>query len=164
MKTKSRSLVYYTTDLLNSTEDIASAGHTEVDIVIPTVVNIDNKIHTNFLKQATEKYPVIQKHLELEKHTLGKNSYVDVARYGNNKIYFCQMFCDRNTKHRNINYIHLVNCMVGVRNFCLQNKDKRTEIHSPKFGTSCSGGRWSTISDLIQDCWQGLPVYIYRNS
>ena len=66
--------------------------------------------------------------------------------------------------HRNINYIHLVNCMVGVRNFCLQNKDKRTEIHAPKFGTSCSGGRWSTISDLIQDCWQGLPVYIYRDT
>ena len=110
-----------------------------------------------------ERYPIIEQHLELEKHTLGKNSYVNIARFGNSKIYFCQMFCDRNTQFRNINYIHLVNCMVGVRNFCLQNKDKRTEIHAPKFGTACSGGRWSTISDLIQDCWQGLPVYIYRN-
>ena len=163
MKTKSRSLVYYTTDLLNCTEDIASAGHAEVDIVIPTVVNIDNKIHTNFLKTAAEKYPVIEQHLSLEKHTLGKNSYVNVARFGNRKIHFCQMFCDKNTRHRNINYIHLVNCMVGVRNFCLQNKEKRTEIHAPKFGTSCYGGRWSTIADLIQDCWQGLPVYIYRD-
>lgn len=168
MKTKiANNLIYYNSDLISSVDSIISNTNTEIDIVIPNISNLDTSIKTTFIKQATIKYPIIQDMLEVQKHCLGKNCYIKVKRTGNNNIYFCQMFCDRQHKIKNINYIHLVNCMVDVRNFCLDIKrktDKKIEIHCPKFGTEISGGRWSTISDLISDCWSGIPTFIYRNN
>jgi hypothetical protein len=79
------------------------------------------------------------------------------------------MYCEQTkSKHRHINYMHLVNCMLQIRNFCFKKnkEDKRVEIHCPKDGLSKHGGRWNTITDLIEDCWinQGLHTFIYRNN
>jgi hypothetical protein len=160
-------LGYYDTDLLSNVTSIVSNNTTEIDIVIPNISNIDTTIKTNFLRGAIEKFPIIQTTLDIQKYNLGKNCYIKTQRIMNNNIYFCQMFCDKNSRNRNINYIHLVNCMVDIRNFCLEIKrktEKQIEIHCPKFGTGISGGRWSTISDLMTDCWYGIPTFIYTKS
>lgn len=161
------SLSYYDTNLISNVINIVANTNTEIDIVIPNISNLDTTINTNFLHVATEKFPIIKDTLAVQKHSLGKNLYIKTQRTMNNNIYFCQMFCDKNSKYRNINYIHLVNCMLDVRNFCLETKrktDKQIEIHCPKFGTGISGGRWSTILDLITDCWNGIPTFIYTKN
>lgn len=168
MHTKTQSsIVYYSQDLLDSLVSLIKNTNTEKDIIVPNISNIDNKIQNNFLKRSISKYNSIQETLNVQKHQLGKNCFVKVERINNNNIYFCQMFCDKLSKSRNINYIHLVNCMIDIRNFCVNIKkkeDKNVEIHAPKFGTGISGGRWSTITDLIEDCWSGIPTFIYKDN
>lgn len=158
---------YYTKDLFDSISEIISNKNQEQDIIIPNISNIDFNTKSRFTIMAEERYPVIANEIQAQKHQLGQNLFIKADRINNNNIYFCQMFCDRNSRFKNINYIHLVSCMIGVRSFCsnIKNKeDKHIEIHAPKFGAGKSGGRWSTISDLINDCWQGIPTFIYRNN
>jgi hypothetical protein len=167
MKTKTQSnIIYYTGNLFDNINEQINNTKIEKDIIIPNISNIDLKIKTGFLKQAITIYPVIQEALEVQQYKLGKNCLIRVKRVDNNNLYFCQMFCDKHSKFRNINYIHLINCMIDVRNFCLDLKkssDKNIEIHAPRFGTAMSGGRWSTIADLIDDCWFGIPVFVYKD-
>lgn len=168
MKTIShKKIVYYDTDLFDDILSLASDTHTEKDIIVPNVSNIDPNTMTSFQKRAMQIYPAIQDNIDVQKHNLGQNCFIKVYRKNNNNIYFCQMFSDKNNKLKNINYIHLVNCMIGVRNFCFDIKgkeEKQVEIHCPKFGTGVSGGKWPTIADLITDCWNGIPTFVYRKN
>lgn len=161
------SINYYTKNLFESISEIINNKSKETDIIVPNISNVDFKIKSPFIINAESKYPAITNELQIQKHQLGQNLFIKTSRINNNNLYFCQMFCDKNTRFKNINYIHLVSCMIDVRNFCLKIKnqeDKNVEIHAPKFGTGKSGGRWTTISDLINDCWQGIPTFIYRNN
>jgi hypothetical protein len=168
MAVKTRTdLVYYSGDLFETINSLINNNNTEKNIIVPNISNITTNIQTRFFKTAIAKYPIIQETTFVQQHKLGQNSFIKVARKGNSNIYFCQMFCDKPNKYKNINYIHLVNCMIDVRNFCINLKrkeDKIIEIHAPKFGVGISGGRWSTISDLIEDCWYGIPTFVYKDN
>jgi len=153
-------------DIFDSIENILNDKNKSRDVIVPNISNIDLSIVTSFYKQASLKYPIIEQTVSANKNILGNSSIIEVKKKHNNTLYFCQMFCDRKSRIKNIHYAHLVNCMIDLRKFCiLKNKKEYTtiEIHAPKFGTGISGGRWSTISDLISDCWYGIPTFIYRN-
>lgn len=160
------SITYYNTKLFDNIKSMVNNQKIEKDIIIPNVSNIDSTIQNDFLIKATNEYPSMQGTINLQKYPLGTNSITKVYRANNNNVYFCQMFADKRKKPRNINYIHLVNCMIDIRNFCLNMKkkeDKTIEIHAPRFGLDRSGGKWSTIVDLIEDCWSGIPVFVYKD-
>jgi hypothetical protein len=66
---------------------------------------------------------------------------------------------------RPLNYGALVYCMNQVRSYIkdLESNTEmsRIEIHAPKFGSGLAGGNWNFISDLIEDIWYDIPVFIY---
>ena len=134
------------------------------DIVIPNICNINCNIVTNFYKKACEYYPIIHQYTLAENHYLGRCSILKVQKENNNTLWFCQMFTDKASKYKNMNYMYLQNCLVELRRFCFNMIKKEylnVEIHSIKFGTGVSGGRWSTVSDLISDTLQGIPTFIH---
>lgn len=134
------------------------------DIVVPHICNIDCNVTTNFYKKACEYYPTIHQFTLAENHNLGRCSILKVKKEHNNTLWFCQMFTDKTSKYKNINYMYLQNCLVELRRFCLTSIKKEylnLEIHTIKFGTGISGGRWSTVSDLISDSLQGIPTFVH---
>jgi hypothetical protein len=48
-----------------------------------------------------------------------------------------------------------------AKNLQANNETNKVEIHAPKFGSGLAGGNWNFISELINDVWYDLQVYIY---
>ena len=50
-----------------------------------------------------------------------------------------------------------------IKQYIKQNfdQDHNVQIHAPKFGSGLAGGNWNFISCLIEDIWDGIPVFIY---
>lgn len=136
-----------------------------LDIIIPHVCNSSGKFDTGFSCILAKKFPEVKANYEiLHNYKLGENQKV---RSGN-KI-FINMICQngniRKNNQRPINYFHLMRCMLDVRHFIKTNYSdseiKTFQIHCPKFGTGSSGGNWNFISDLIEDAWGDLGVFVY---
>lgn len=164
MKTYIDQYRYSKDDIISKVQQIIKNNSYELDIIIPYTCDINNLNNNTFFNIATQHFKKLETNTSLQQHKLGQINMINVAKHNNNNLYFCQMFTDKKNKYRNINYIHLINCMLEIRNICakIRQQDKRIEIHAPKFGTGTSGGRWSTIVDLVTDCWSGIPVYIYN--
>lgn len=140
----------------------------EVDIIIPNVFNVDPHTINSFTRSVIDRWPTIKDNLYLQKHSLGQNNYIEIFRQKNNRLFLCQMFTDTKKKHgkKNINYAYLTHCLLQVRQRChhaKNNQGREMQIHCPKFGTENSGGRWTTVLDLITDYWSGIPTFIYSN-
>tara|TARA_R100000278_G_scaffold58246_3_gene47850 strand:+ start:1409 stop:1936 length:528 start_codon:yes stop_codon:yes gene_type:complete len=162
-------------NILDSIRDIASGkvmtaidAYKECDIIVPVACNISNNKTTGLLKEASYVFPVLKTSEYEGKQKLGQSNFIKVGTFKNNNIYFCKMFVGKHQRHRrNINYAHLVKCMLDIRNAATNLKkkfDKDIQIHCSKQDigiTNTFGGKWSTISDLIKDCWQGMEVTIY---
>lgn len=165
MKTYTEKYAYNTKeDILTKIQQTIHTNSYELDIIVPYTCDINPNISNVFFKSATQHFKTLLTNTSLQQHKLGQINLINVAKHHNNNIYFCQMFTDKKSRYRSINYIHLINCMLEIRNICfkIKTQDKTVEIHSPKFGIGLSGGRWSTIADLITDCWNGIPTYIYN--
>jgi len=163
IKTRYNILSYYSSDLLDSINNIAENTNTDTSIIVPNIGE------SSFFKKISQEFPIIKDAIGVQKRNLGESTIIKILKAKYSDIYFCQMYCEQTkSKHRHINYMHLVNCMLQIRNFCFKKnkEDKRVEIHCPKDGLSKHGGRWNTITDLIEDCWinQGLHTFIYRNN
>lgn len=170
-------LPYYVSEenILDKIRDIASGkcnntmqAYKECDIIVPVVCNISNNKMTEFMQEAGNLFPVLKTFVYEGKQKLGQTNFIKAGAFKNNNIYFCKMFTNKHQRHRrNINYAHLVKCMLDIRNISLNLKkkiDKDVQIHCHKESLgigSSSGGKWNTISDLIKDCWQGMEVTIY---
>jgi len=154
--------------LFDSIKNIASNQLFECDIIVPNVCNIDTKQGSPFMQESQRVFPKL---LGLDVHgrqKLGFNQYIEVARYKKNRIFFCNMYAEKHRKNkRNLNYLYLFNCMIHLRNLCYESKkntDRLIKIHSRKdaFGINNNrGGKWSTISDILADCWNGIEVVIH---
>ena len=156
-------------DIFDNIRDIASNQLYERTIIVPSTCNINVTQMTNFLKTAQQIFPALLGSNIGGKQQLGKNHFVEVGSFKNNKIYFCNMYTDKNRRsNRKINYLALFNCMNEIRNICLNLKhkqDRSVEIHCQKDALgigSRSGGRWSTVSDMIADCWNGIKVTVHE--
>lgn len=149
--------------------DIASNHLYEKTILVPSVCNVNFEKVTDFIVEAQKVFPSLLAYTINGKQRLGHNSFIEAETIKNNKIYFCNMYAEKNRKgFRNINYLHLFSCMLEIRNICFNLKtkqDRNVEIHCPKNALGIhnySGGRWSTISDMIADCWSGINITIYE--
>lgn len=159
--------VFCKLNLLDNVTEILSHNN-ETDIIVPNVFNVDPKIINGFTRSIIDKWPSIQNNLYLQKHALGQNNYIEILNRKNNRLFLCQMFTDIKKRHskKNINYAYLTQCLLQVRQRCHHAKnthDREIQIHCPKFGTGNSGGRWSTILDLITDYWSGIPTFFYSH-
>lgn len=160
--------VFYKSNLLDQVEKVLVNENKELDIIIANVCNINPKILNGFTKTLISRFPNIADNLSIQKHDLGQNNYIQVSKNNNSRLFFCQMFTDRKNQKtkKNINYVYLSQCLLQVRQQCHHAKkdlDKEVQIHCPKFGTGHSGGRWSTILDMVTDYWDGIPTFFYTH-
>jgi hypothetical protein len=135
------------------------------DIIIPHVCNNNGKFDSGFASILAKKHPEVKINYELlHNYKLGDNQKVKLG----NRI-FINMICQNGYIQKNnprpLNYFNLVKCMADVKHFIKNNYSdseiKTFQIHCPKFGTGSSGGNWNFISDLIEDVWGDLDVFVY---
>jgi hypothetical protein len=141
-------------------------------VIIPHVCNNANVFGAGFAAAVAEKFPIVKENFNLlgNKAKLGQIQNIDVLcnkLYGNrlvvsNMIAQNGLFSPKN--NRPLNYGALCFCMTEVRNLVksLSKSDtNKVEIHAPKFGSGLAGGDWKFISELINDIWNGIDVYVY---
>jgi len=137
----------------------------KIDIIIPHVCNNNGKFNTGFASILGKKYPEVKVNYEISHaYKMGENQRVKVG----NKV-FINMICQNGEIGRNnsrpLNYFSLARCLAEVRYFIKNTYNdsdiKTCQIHCPKFGTGSSGGNWNFISDLIEDVWVDLDVFVY---
>ena len=159
----------------NIFEDIRSrisAEQNGATVIVPHICNNINAFGAGFAGQVAEFYPEVKANFHMlgQKAKLGHTQFITVKsdkKYGHS-IIFANMISQNkllNAKNkRPLNYAALVYCMNQVRSYAkeLQAKsDYKIEIHSPKFGSGLAGGNWNFISELINDVWYDLPVFVY---
>lgn len=154
-------------DLFDDIKNIASNQMFESDIIVPNVCYANNK-PTFFLEEAQRVFPNLLSLDICGKQKLNTNQYVEAARFKTNRIFFCNMYTEVPSKFsRSLNYMYLFNCMMQIRQVCTESKkqkDKNVKIHTTKEALGVggkSGGRWTTISDFISDCWNDIEVTIH---
>ena len=163
LKKRYNSLFYYTSDLIDSVISSTNNSPVETSIVIP---NMGSGV---FFRKTADKFPILSKSLDIQKKRPGEISTTEIFKSQHNNVYFCQLYSEKQQSNssRSIDYIFLCKAMLNLRYFCFRKhttEERRVEIHLPKSIASV-GGRWSTVADLIEDCWvdQGIPTFIYRN-
>lgn len=139
----------------------------DIDILIPHVCNNLGKFSGGFAKIFANKFPEVKINYEIaSNYKLGENQKIKSG----NKV-FINMIAQNGEHHRGntrpLNYFCLVKCMADIRNYVKTNygdiDHKKCQIHCPKIGTGSSGGNWSFISDLIEDIWGDLDVFVYSH-
>lgn len=142
-------------------------------VVIPHVCNNVNGFGSGFAGSVAETYPIVKENF----HLLGKNAVLGYVQFvvvkedpsTKNKLVFANMIAQNGIvsydNPRPLHYPSLVKCMERVKQYCFDlskiNDNNPVEIHAPKFGSGLAGGNWYFISDLINDIWYDLNVYIY---
>lgn len=143
-------------------------------VIIPHVCNNINAFGAGFAGQVAEEFPAVKINFHMLGNTtkLGQVQYVSVAKNPThrNEMIFANMIAQNkllsHTNPRPLNYGALVHAMTDVKNYIQRIKQHNPdidniEIHAPKFGSGLAGGNWDFISDLINDIWTNIPVYIY---
>lgn len=142
------------------------------NIIIPHVCNNKGVFGGGFTGGIAKYYPVVQQNYQLlgKKCVLGYTQFVEVKhnRETNKKIIFANMIAQNGTISRNnpkpINYYSLCLCMKSVIDYISTNLDSsETQIHAPKFGSGLAGGNWNLISELIDNIWPNLTIFIYQH-
>ena len=143
-------------------------------ILLPHVCNNIDLFGGGFAAAIGSKYPIVKENYHLlGKSFLGKNPghtqfiTVEQNKQYNSKLVVANMIAQNGTisnkNKRPLNYLSLCKSMINVRQYIKQNfdQDQNVQIHAPKFGSGLAGGNWAFISCLIEDIWDGIPVFIY---
>jgi hypothetical protein len=157
-------------DIINSRIEAANNGST---VLVPHVCNNVNAFGAGFAGQVAEIYPEVKANF----HLLGKNAKLGQSQFvavKTDKLYkhqiiFANMIAQNSLissqNTRPLNYGALVYAMFDVRSYVKKLEQKlettKIEIHAPKFGSGLAGGNWNFVSNLIEDIWYDIPVYIY---
>lgn len=171
--TKKNTAVPITTDnIFDVAMERVNATSNGSTVIIPHVCNNVNVFGAGFAAAVAEKFPIVKENFHLlgTKAKLGHIQNINVLHnklYGNtliisNMIAQNGLFNPKN--NRPLNYGALCFCMTEIRNLVktLSKSDtNKVEIHAPKFGSGLAGGDWRFISELINDIWNGIDVYIY---
>jgi hypothetical protein len=142
-------------------------------IFVPHVCNNMGSFGAGFAKHIGEKFPIVKENfLMLTKIDckLGKVQFVKALENAKHKqkLVIANMISQNGfisrSNPRPINYASLVYCMTEIKHVCdkLISEDVNVEIHCPKFGSGLAGGNWNFITNLIEDIWNTMPVYIYN--
>jgi hypothetical protein len=143
-------------------------------VIVPHVCNNVNAFGAGFAGQVAEKFPIVKVNFHLlgSKARLGHTQFVNTHIEPNYKhaITFANMIAQNKTigpkNPRPLNYGSLVTCMYEIKSyihsFKKNNEDQKIEIHAPKFGCGLAGGQWDFVSELINDIWNDVPVFIYQ--
>lgn len=106
------------------------------------------------------KYPIVKEKNKCT--TLGINEIIHIHPH--------LMVVNMTSQHKTIRevkkpirYKSLVECMVGVADRVQQLKPyaDRVEIHAPRFGSDRAKGNFAFITELIEELWSDIPVFIY---
>ena len=142
--------------------------NTSTNILVPFVSSDNIDFSNRFIKASFDRYKGFETNFTLNKPVIGKVDFFNVktTKY-KNSIIFASMPCHHMKSYgRKINYGELASCMHQIKNTIKRSKTSndefKIEIHSPKFGTGVSGGDWRIISELINDVWSNLGVFIYE--
>lgn len=142
-------------------------------VVIPHVCNNVNAFGAGFAGQLSDIYPQVKSNFHMlgNKARLGHTQFVvaETNDKSKHKIIIANMISQNKLiNHQNsrpLNYGALVYSMTQVRSYIkdLENNSdiNKIEIHAPKFGSGLAGGNWNFISELINDIWYDIPVFIY---
>lgn len=153
--------------------DLAIDRTSTSTILVPHVCNNVNAFGAGFAGYIASRYPHVKENFHLlgNKAKLGYVQFVDIFhnKSTDNKVIVANMISQNglisHDNRRPLNYFSLCSCMSLVRNSIkdLINKDPSTtiEIHAPKFGSGLAGGDWKFITNLIEDIWINIPIYIY---
>jgi hypothetical protein len=143
----------------------------QYNIIVPHVCNNKGIFGGGFTAGIVKHYPIVQQNYQLlgKKCVLGYTQFVVAKhnKYTDKQIIFANMIAQNGTISKNnpkpINYYALCLCMKSVSDYISSNLDiSETQIHAPKFGSGLAGGNWNLISELIFDCWNKIPVFIYE--
>lgn len=157
-------------ELINNRISLGANGST---VIVPHVCNNINAFGAGFAGEVANIYPEVKANFHMlgQQAKLGHTQFISVKtdpKY-RHQIIFANMIAQNklinSQNKRPLNYAALVYCMNQVKTFAknMQQGIEKTkvEIHAPKFGSGLAGGNWNFISDLINDIWFDLPVYIY---
>ncbi len=158
-------------DILDSAKKRLSDTNSAT-VIVPHVCNNINLFGAGFANYLANRYPIVKENFHMlgNQAKLGHVQYVKIAKDNlyHNELIVGNMIAQNKTisqsNRRPLNYEALVRCMISVRNYAmdLKNKDLCVEIHCPKFGSGLAGGNWQFIENLMNDIWYNIPVYVYR--
>ena len=160
-------------DIFDIINNRISSGINGSSVIVPHICNNVNAFGAGFAGCVAENYPEVKANFHMlgQKAKLGQTQFITVKtdKVYRHSIVFANMIAQHKlinlSNKRPLNYGALVYCMSEVRSFAkkLQNNSDKCniEIHCPKFGSGLAGGNWSFVSDLIDDIWSDLPVFVY---
>lgn len=171
---KNKNIIHYlNTDLFSSIQEIIKSNTSNTAIIVPHVCNNINLFGAGFAAAVANRFPIVKENFHMlgNKSKLGYVQYVQVAQ--NTKLHkqviianmIAQNGVASHDYHRPLNYEYLVKCMINVREYIHQIKDKyeySVSIHAPKFGCGLAGGKWEFIASLIQDIWDKENIFVYN--
>lgn len=162
-------------DLFTYVDILIKEGNSGSSVIVPHVCNNINSFGAGFALAVSKHYPIVKENYHMLGNTFLKNNlgYVQFIEVANNltfghKLIFANMIAQDGiigpNNPRPLNYLSLCKSMISVKNYATQHfehKDKKVQIHAPKFGSGLSGGNWSFISELIKDIWNNIDIFIY---
>lgn len=179
MKTKSRNksntIIYTDKEIFESSINRILSKENGSTVIIPHVCNNVNTFGAGFANAVAKKFPIVKENFHLlTQPNLGQNQFISVLQdkqYGH-ELFIVNMIAQNGlfgpNNPRPLNYAALTFCMHDIKNRAKKIKNKLenscVEIHAPKFGSGLAGGEWKFISEIINDLWLGIPVYVYELS
>lgn len=160
-------------DIFTQALSAVNGQHNGTSIFIPHVCNNINLFGAGFAAQVADKFPTVKDNFHLlgQKSKLGyvQNVLVTENKSYGHRLYICNMIAQNGVKgpknNRPLNYGALCYCMNDIKNFIVHLKKNgdinKVQIYAPKFGSGLAGGNWNFITNLIEDIWSNIEVYIY---
>lgn len=168
----SQKIIYQNGDILSYCKDRMNSSNLGASIIIPHVCNNINTFGAGFSGYISNRYPGVKENFHMlgNQAKLGNVQYITVEKniVLRHELIVANMIAQNKTisqtNPRPLNYEALIKCMVNIRNYALKLQDNETdvELHCPKFGSGLAGGNWLFISDLIEDVWNNIPVFVYN--
>lgn len=172
-KNEDRFIIVKNANIFDTISNRITAGQNGATVIVPHVCNNINAFGAGFAGHVAQVYPEVKANFHMlgNQAKLGHSQFINVKtdKLYRHSIIFANMIAQNKliTKKnkRPLNYAALVYCMNQVRSYAknLQSTSdsSRVEIHCPKFGSGLAGGNWSFISELINDIWYDVDVYVY---
>lgn len=163
---------YHKLDIFGIAKDRILSQTSGCNVIIPHVCNNVGVFGGGFSGAISARFPIVQENFYLlgNKTKLGYVQFISVFKNSltHNELVISNMIAQNGTiskkNPRPLNYEYLVKCMLEVRKYAedlKQKSEQNVEIHCPKFGSGLAGGNWLFIENLIDDIWKNLPVYVY---
>lgn len=174
-KPNSTNIVAVRGDIIEQSSKRLFDPNNGISIIIPHVCNNINLFGAGFAAYLANKFPIVKENFHLlgNKAKLGHVQYIKIISNHENKkdLIVANMIAQNKTispiNPRPLNYEALINCMSNIRNFIYEKQkisETQVELHCPKFGSGLAGGNWKFISQLIEDCWRNIPVFVYEKN